>query len=119
MANEGTFSFSAEFSKGGETASFVHAGLQVTVSGTEYVRMNQLIGTSAEALDIGDITTPGYIMIRNRDTTNFVEIRDGAAGADVVKLKAGETALFRLTTTTPFAIADTAACRVEYLLIED
>lgn len=89
------------------------------MSGSKAVTNIQNIGTSAEAIDIGDITTPGYMIVKNLDATNFVEIRDGSAGADVIKIKAGEVQLFRLATTTPFGIAATAPCTIDYAIVED
>jgi len=119
MADEITIHASLEFAKGGVDGKARTAGLTIDMSGTEYIYNVQIVGTSAEAIQLGDVTTSGYMFVKNLDATNFVEIRDGSGGADVVKLKAGEVALFRLTTTTPYAIADTASCRIEYLLLED
>jgi hypothetical protein len=93
--------------------------LYITMSGTDAFHGTQTIGTSVEALSIGDITTPGWMLIFNNDEDNYITIRNGSGGADVVKIGAQECALFRLATTTPYAIANTAACQVEYLLIED
>lgn len=89
------------------------------IAGAKKIHHVQAIGTSAEAIDIGDITTCGYCWLRNLDPTNFVTIRMGASGADVIKLKAGEVALFRLAASTPHAIADTGTCNLEILILED
>lgn len=92
----------------------------VDVSGTKVLVNQQTVGTSAEALEVGDMTTPGVIMLKNLDDTNFVELRDGADGADLVKILAGETSgPWRLATTTPYVIADTASVEVEYMLVEN
>lgn len=119
MANELTVAANLSFVKGSVSVSMAIGATRFTVTGTDYMRGTQTVGTAAEALDIGDITTPGWMLIVNRDATNYVEIRDGADGADVVKIKAGEFALFRLATTTPYVIATTAACQVEYVVVED
>jgi hypothetical protein len=51
------------------------------------------------------------------DTTNYVEV--GAVTTQYgIKLLAGEFALFRVNGTDVFCKADTAACDVQYLLIE-
>lgn len=118
MANEITIQLGLRFSKGGNSASKTPTALLRDMTGADYVELTQTVGTSAEALDLGDITTAGYIWIKNTDATNFVEIRDGSGGADVVKLLAGDEAVFRLATSTPYAIADTASCVVKYLLLE-
>ena len=85
----------------------------------------QSIGNSAdEALVIGDVTTGGtnlgWAMFYNRDPTNFVVITHGDNASAFLKLKAGEVAgPMRLGTNTPFALADTAAVELEYLIIEE
>jgi hypothetical protein len=119
MANELVLSASGELEKGDISFDFSFSGDRVTVSGSHYVDRTQEIGLVAEALDIGDITTCGYAFFHNQDDTNYVTIRSGSSGASVVKLKAGEKALFRLATSTPYAIADTAACDIRYIIIED
>lgn len=118
MADEITVSVTLEFTKSGVTEKLSFPGLTYDMSGTDYVLQTQTIGTSEELLLMGDITTPGYLIIKNLDSTNFVELYRTSAGSGVVKLKAGETACFRLS-AQPYALADTASCQVQYLLIED
>jgi len=79
------------------------------------------IGTSEEALDLGDCGTGGWFMAKNLDDTNFVSIRQGTGASDLIRLRAGEVCLFRLDAdaTAPYIIADTASVDVEYLLLED
>ena len=96
-------------------------GLQkLDSSGKQYVHTNQNVGTSEEALDIGDLTTLGWAIFFNHDPTNFVEIRPGTGGTDFLKIKPREVAgPLRLATNGPWAIADTAGVKLEYLIIED
>lgn len=88
------------------------------ISAGQYIRQKQSIGTSEEAIVLGEITTPGWAMFINRDSTNFIELRVATGGAKFAKLKAGEFALLRLGSgaQVPYAIADTAACVLEYLI---
>ena len=118
MANELTVTGALELNKDSIEVSLSES-IKVTVSGSKITEIIQNIGTSAESVDIGDIGTVGYVIAKNLDTTNFVELRDGAAGADVVKMKAGEIAVFRSVAADLNAIADTAACNVRFLIIED
>ena len=70
------------------------------------------IGTSEEEVAFGELTTPGYCVIKNLDGTNFVEwgFSTTVYGG---KLLAGETAgPFRLNGLSLFLKADTAACKV-------
>lgn len=118
MANEITLGLSLAYQKGTANISIACSGTQLSVTGSKFIHNVQAIGTSVEAISIGDIGTAGYMVAINRDATNFITIRAGSSGADVIKLKAGEWAMFRLATSTPYAIADTGACNLEYLIIE-
>ena len=92
-----------------------------TMTGDSALKYTQSIGTSEEALELGqDIGTLGWCMIKNLDATNFVSIRAGTGLGNFLRINAGEFALFRFGSgaTAPFAIADTGAVLVEVLLIE-
>ncbi len=94
-------------------------GVLASVTGTKVADLIQEIGTSEEALMLGDIPAPGYIMIENLDSTNKVSLRPGTGLANMIEIPAGTIAgPFKLATTTPYAIADTAAVKIRYLLIE-
>lgn len=81
----------------------------------------QSIGTSAENITVGDVSTAGYLFLRNLDSTNFVEFgKDNTGFVNVGKLKPGEMCCFRVAASTTVQLkADTAACDVMYLLLED
>ena len=122
MANEISVTIKITFAKGTlPTVTRNPSALSVDMTGTQFVAGVQSIGTAEEALDLGDMgaLTLGWMYCKNLDGTNFVEIRPATATADLIKLKAGEFALFRLTSNTPYAIADTAACELDYLIVED
>jgi hypothetical protein len=119
MADELTIAASLKFEKGGVVVDLPFGQLQVDVSGTDAVHYTQTIGTSAEALSLGDITTPGYVIIVNRDPVSSVTLRPGASAADLIKLKPGEVAMFRLSSTAPSAIAYGSSAPVEVIVVED
>jgi hypothetical protein len=77
----------------------------------------QSVGTSEEAILLGDVAPGGYWFVQNMDATNFVELRQATGAGDFLKLLAGEWAIFRTSAdaTAPFAIADTGACNVRFL----
>lgn len=74
------------------------------------------VGTSEEAIPMGEVTSPGWFFARNLDDTNFIELRVATAGAKFAKLGPGQACLLRLGSgaTAPYAIADTAACMMRY-----
>jgi len=118
MANELTIRAFMHFLKGDEDEDLSWPST-VTVSGTKCMKNRQTIGTSAEAIDMGDITSQGMAMFINMDTTNYVSIRAGAAESDLIDILAGESAgPFRLATAAPYAIADTASVELKYMIVE-
>ncbi len=121
MPYELTISASGSYAKGLVSRPFGKGGLQITVSGTNVHSTIQNVGITEEQIAFGDVATPGYCYLRNLDPTNYIEIRPATAVADLIKLKPGEIALFRLAAdcTAPFAIANTAGCELEIMLFED
>ena len=72
------------------------------------------IGTTEESVSFGDVTAR-WVYLRNLDTSNFIEV-GFSAGVYGIKLLAGETALFPLkTTATVYCKADTAACTLQVI----
>lgn len=117
MANELTLSAAMRFTKGTVDEPFSFGGLTFNVSGTKSIKNRQTVGTSEEALLIGDVT-PGYVLMINRDSTNFISVRGASGATACVKLLPGEIAMFRFAGSAPYVIADTAACVLEYLLVD-
>lgn len=87
------------------------------VANSLYHQTEQVVGTSEENLDVGDVTTPGLIYLRNTDGTNFISY--GTVTTDLgfvllpgeqnlVRLKSGETLIVQ---------ADTAECKLEIGLL--
>ena len=120
MANELTLTASLDYedSEGSEDSLQI-TDLLVSVTTKKFVHVKQNIGTSEEALVLGEVTSLGYAIFKNRDATNFVSIRAGTGGTLIIKLLAGEVAMFRFGSgvTAPYAIADTSACQLEYVII--
>lgn len=94
------------------------ADLLATVSTLKYTKAKQSIGITEEAINLGEVTAPGWALFINRDAANFIELRVGTGGAKFAKLKSGEFAFLRLGSgaQVPFAIADTAPCQLEYFV---
>jgi len=118
MANELTLSgLRIQFAKANvPSVDFSPPSLSVTVTGTANMDNTQIVGFAAEeAILLGDCTTGGYWYVQNMDATNFVSLRAATGAADMIKLLAGEWAVFRCPATAPYAIADTAAVKVRFM----
>lgn len=85
----------------------------------------QEIGFAAHEVVIAtDVTTEGWVIMRNIDATNFVDIGVDVAAAfePMIRMEPGEPCCFRASKdagATLYAKADTAAVKVEYMILED
>jgi hypothetical protein len=93
--------------------------VQLNVTGKAPIKVVQTVGTSVEAVTVTDVGSNAYVLARNLDRTNYVTLRSGAAGADLILLKPnGAPALFQLPTgATLYAIANTAACDILFVIV--
>ena len=120
MANEITINLKMSVANGFLTQRMDPGTLFANMSGTAAAGGAQDIGTSGEAIAIGDVATAGYAYFRNCGPTNFVELGTGTTTfVAFAKLKAGEAAVFRLGTNAPTARANTAAVKLQYLILAD
>lgn len=86
----------------------------------------QQIGTSEEAITLGDVTDIREAMFINLDPTNYIELRVATGGAKFARLDpdtnqdgtGGFALLSRMGAgaQVPYAIADTGACNMLVLL---
>lgn len=119
MAKEIKYSLQLSAIKGGASVSLNASG-SLDMTGDDMIQTTQVIGTTAELVDLGEITgTPAMIAIQNLDATNFVEI-GGESGLTVFKLKIPplKATLFSPTSGILYAQADTAACRIMVVAAE-
>lgn len=120
MANELSIQAVLSYAKGTIASHAWNTGtITRNVSGTNYVRNVQAVGTAEEALILGDVGTLGYILMKNLDATNYVEYQSGTGVAAAIKLKAGDVALFRAGSAAPFVKANTSTVNIEYIIIPD
>lgn len=119
MANEISSTINFKAAKSGAKVA-LNSSFNLTMTGGDMVQSTQSIGTSAETINLGDITgAPGAIIIKNLDSTNFIEI-GGDSGLTVFKMKllAGQFAAFQPSSATIYAKADTAAVSVQIIATE-
>jgi hypothetical protein len=120
VADELSISLSFELSKGSTEIAERIRDLLIDVAGTHVTHLRQEIDTSETEIVLGDAGVGGWFFAINRDDTNFIEIRHAKSAPDLIRMLAGEFCLFRISpdANEPQAIADTAACELEYWLIE-
>lgn len=119
MADELKIDASVLFSKGDRIVSNNDVGpLHIDVSGVKAADFEQVIGLVEEALSLGDIGAGGFCYLLNQSTVGTVTVRPGTGALDLIELKPGDPALFRLKATAPYAISTIAACTLRIILIE-
>ena len=91
--------------------------ITVDVTGDAYTHQVQAILHTEEAAIVegAAIGTPGYVWIKNLSDDYFVRV--GITGSYTIKLLPGQVAMFPAAAAI-FAIADTATCNVEYIIVE-
>lgn len=102
----------------GVTATIDIPDILRTLSTKKVLHTKQSVGTSEEALALGDISTRGVLVLINRDETNFVNVKVATGGAIFAKLLPEGWCIVPLGSgaQSPYAIADTAECEVEIFL---
>ncbi len=85
--------------------------LKITQSGKHCLANVQNIGTTAEALVIGDCAVLGYLFVKNMDPTNYVQLGlDSAVSTQIfAKLRPNEFCLIPVNGNTVYAKANVAA----------
>lgn len=122
MAGTISVSFSATILNTPFRDSIIESGAVVAQAAIGKGGGVQIIGTSEEVVNFGDVVTEGDIYLKNVDDTNYVTYGPEDTGAMVVmgKLKPGEFAWFRVAPTVVLrAQADTAPVKLDVRLYED
>lgn len=130
MSQELTYNVNVRFNKSGfDTGQATLASNQkYDITGTKCSRLVQSVGFSArEAVEMGEVTAPGHLIIKNLDATNYVEVwTDATSGTGVAKLLPGAAPTggeFCVIPThvdmiAPGVKAATAACLIEVIVVE-
>lgn len=120
MANEISASVSLTALKNGASLTRSVSKL-FDMSGDDMGSGTQDIGTSDEQLVIpADITTARKLLIENLNATNYVELSytTGGGFSAAIRIDANDFAFFRPTSLTIYLKANTAACRVQWSIVE-
>ena len=94
----------------------------LTMSGDNYVTDNQNIGTSAEAISVGDVTgTDAFMILHNTDPANYCTLyANGATGTHYAGLlRAGQFAVLFGNSSAIGAKADTSGIVLAKYILEN
>ena len=120
MANEKNTNFRLLITKTGQTFDLNFDTKVEDLSGTQAISNVQSVGTSWEAITIGDLASVDLLALRNADSTNFIEIATANDDSGVfAKLTPGRGCLIAgKAGVTYYAKADTAACDLQVVAVE-
>jgi hypothetical protein len=122
MANEISITAKLSVSKSGTTVTNATSTDSIDMTGTNMLTLVQSIGTSYEALTLTDIDTAAkyFVMLRNKDATNYVEVSFDAGSTFSLRMDAGELCgpLPMVAGEQIGCRANTAACEVEVICCE-
>lgn len=83
-------------------------------------KTTQTVGTSEEPVNLGDLSTVGWFMLKNLDPTNFIEVKAATGGAVVGKMYPGKQygpVYLGSGMQAPYVIASTAACKMAIIAV--
>jgi hypothetical protein len=94
--------------------------LLIAITGKNYQRFTMEATTSAVAVPTGGLSNIGWVILINRDPTNYVKVLTGTAGTVFGRMEPGEPIMLRIdpSVTAPAVQANTASCLVEGLMLE-
>lgn len=121
MANEIRLRGQLSFAKSGRSGAADSGDLPVTMAGTNYLETTQTVGTSEEALFLGDVPAPNaHYQIENLDATNSVDLKPATGGTATTTIGPGRVALgqFKSTVTAPFVQAIGAPVAIKVFLVQ-
>ena len=121
MANEVTYHSSLAYEKG-DGDSFDFGELTSTMTGTKGHRSRQTVGTSEEAIGLGEVPAGSARFIcKNMDATNKVLIAPAAGAAYLIEVWPGEVSghiRFLSTVTAPVAKSSASTVDFIYVLVQ-
>ena len=122
MADEITISCSMKLSNGELKDNRSAVNVKATQSAQASLGGVQAIGTTEEAIAVGDLAAPGWAYIRNLGPTNYVEIglMPDATFYPMIKLAAGDApCLIKIASgVTLYAKAHTAGVKIDKLILD-
>jgi len=121
MADEITYQFQTVLNNGNLQDQYSSGSSSADQSNAKLIRNVQTIGFAThEALELGDVATPGYAVFKNLDDTNFVQIGLEVGGTfyPFAKLSSENQGMVPLANVTFYAQADSADVELFYIIYD-
>jgi len=122
MASEIKYRVELSFTDGKGNPSLASGQLTADLaaaSAFQLIKMEVGTGAGGEAIPLGDVATPSFIMAWNNDATNYVEIgHDNSGFVADWKVSAARASMNEAAHAAPYIRANTGACMVTLLILE-
>lgn len=116
MSNEVGINIVGTLNNGAVRDKFDTGNINRTQTNANKFQNVQLIGTTAEAVTFGDLVSPGEVVLRNIDPTNYITYGPDDSGTMKVLGRlpplGPEQVIYLETGVTLKAKADTASCKM-------
>lgn len=124
MANEISFTASLTITKPSVLPTPLNmavTNLLKSMGGNFAIQDSMSVPITSTAVPLGSVTTPHWAVFVNMDPANYIQLYNGVAGAVFARLLGGtpfgDWAIVPLDPAcVPFAIANTQACQMAYLI---
>lgn len=124
MANEITVNASLSIVDSTSQIKALQSGdVLATITTHQQELLKMSIATTATAIPVSSLTSPGWAIFINRDATNYIDLYtdNGANKKLFARLPAGGLPCLLFLGTdakAPYALANTAACLMEFLILD-
>ena len=121
MAQEIMLRAALSFAKSGRAVSADSLDIVVDMAGTKGLDTVQTVGTTEEALVLGEVTAAStHYWIKNLDATNPVDLKPATGGTVTTRILPGRVAMgqFGPSVSAPFVQAITAPVDIRVVLVQ-
>lgn len=108
---------SGSFNKGGAAFSVNFGAAYFDVAGSVGNQEVQAVGITDESLNLGDISSIGYVFLKNLDATNSIQIGSDGTLYPILLRANGGWAIMEWNAAAIHAKANVAPCNLQYTII--
>lgn len=119
MASELLLQGSLKFTKGGASFEASFAAALFDVAGSAGNKQVQAIGITDEVLVLGDVSSIGYVALKNLDATNSIIVGSDGTLYPIILRPNGGWAIVEWNAAAIHAKANVAICNLEYTIISE
>ena len=121
MANELTLTGSLSYADAdGMVDSIALLAFKASIAAKKMIHNRITVLITEVAIPLGSVVNLGWALFKNLDPTNYIELRVATGGIKDIRIPPLTSVgpyYFGSGVTAPFAIANSASCDMEYLIV--